>query len=344
MRSIEGGISDEIMAETERPRRPRLIVTRRLPPQIEARMSELFDVELSEDDLPLGAKALAAAAARCDVLVPTINDHVDAAVIAAGQGRLKLIANFGNGVDHIDLKAARAAGIIVTNTPGVLTEDTADMTMALILSVPRRLAEGEKLVRSGKWTGWSPGFMLGHRIGGKRLGIIGMGRIGQAVARRARAFDLTISYHNRHRLPEVIEQDLSARYEPDLDKLLVENDIISIHCPHRPETENLISARRLALLPPHIYLINTARGPIIDEEALIDRLERGEIAGAGLDVFAHEPAIDPRLLALDNVVLLPHMGSATFEGRAATGERVITNIRQWADGDRPRDQVFEGWV
>ena len=344
MRSIEGGISDEIMAETERPRRPRLIVTRRLPPQIEARMSELFDVELSEDDLPLGGKALAAAAARCDVLVPTINDHVDAAVIAAGQGRLKLIANFGNGVDHIDLKAARAAGIIVTNTPGVLTEDTADMTMALILSVPRRLAEGEKLVRSGKWTGWSPGFMLGHRIGGKRLGIIGMGRIGQAVARRARAFDQTISYHNRHRLPEVIEQDLSARYEPDLDKLLVENDIISIHCPHRPETENLISARRLALLPPHIYLINTARGPIIDEEALIDRLERGEIAGAGLDVFAHEPAIDPRLLALDNVVLLPHMGSATFEGRAATGERVIMNIRQWADGDRPRDQVFEGWV
>lgn len=332
------------MAEPERPRRPKLIVTRRLPSPIEARMDELFDVELSEDDLPLSAKGLAAAAARCDVLVPTISDHIDSAVIEAGRGRLKLIANFGNGVDHIDLQAARTAGIIVTNTPGVLTEDTADMTMALILSVPRRLAEGEKLVRSGKWTGWSPGSMLGHRIGGKRLGIIGMGRIGQAVARRARAFNLSISYHNRHRLPEVVEQDLSARYEPDLDKLLVENDIISIHCPHRPETENLISARRLALLPPHIYLINTARGPIIDEEALIDKLERGEIAGAGLDVFAHEPAIDPRLLALDNVVLLPHMGSATFEGRTATGERVITNIRQWADGDRPRDQVFEGWV
>jgi len=218
------------------------------------------------------------------------------------------------------------------------------MTMALILSVPRRLAEGEKLVRSGKWTGWSPGFMLGHRIGGKKLGIIGMGRIGRAVARRARAFNLAISYHNRHRLPEAVEQELAARYEPDLDKLLVENDIISIHCPHNPETENLISARRLALLPRHIYLINTARGPIIDEEALIDRLEAGDIAGAGLDVFAHEPAIDPRLLALDNVVLLPHMGSATIEGRAATGERVIMNIRQWIDGDRPRDQVFEGWV
>ncbi len=332
------------MVQPERPRRPKLIVTRRLPALIEARMRELFDAELSEDDLPMGPEALAAAAARCDILVPTISDHIDAAVIESGTGRLRLIANFGNGVDHIDLKAARSAGIIVTNTPGVLTEDTADMTMALILSVPRRLAEGEKLVRSGSWTGWSPGFMLGHRIGGKRLGIIGMGRIGQAVARRARAFDLTISYHNRHRLPEVVEQDLAARYEPDLDTLLVENDIISIHCPHRPETENLISARRLALLAKHVYLINTARGPIIDEEALIDRLESGEIAGAGLDVFAHEPAIDPRLLALDNVVLLPHMGSATYEGRAATGERVITNIRQWIDGDRPRDQVFEGWV
>ena len=332
------------MVQPERPRRPKLIVTRRLPALIEARMSELFEVELSEDDLPMSAKALAAAAARCDILVPTISDHIDAAVIAAGQDRLKLIANFGNGVDHIDLKAARSTGIIVTNTPGVLTEDTADMTMALILSVPRRLAEGEKLIRSGDWTGWSPGSMLGHRIGGKRLGIIGMGRIGQAVARRARAFDLAISYHNRHRLPDVVEADLAARYEPDLDKLLVENDIISIHCPHRPETENLISARRLALLAQHVYLINTARGPIVDEDALIERLESGAIAGAGLDVFAHEPAIDPRLLALDNVVLLPHMGSATFEGRAATGERVITNIRQWIDGDRPRDQVFEGWV
>ena len=332
------------MVQPERPRRPKLIVTRRLPALIEARMSELFEVELSEDDLPMSAKALAAAAARSDILVPTISDHIDAAVIAAGQDRLKLIANFGNGVDHIDLKAARSTGIIVTNTPGVLTEDTADMTMALILSVPRRLAEGEKLIRSGDWTGWSPGSMLGHRIGGKRLGIIGMGRIGQAVARRARAFDLAIGYHNRHRLPDVVEADLAARYEPDLDKLLVENDIISIHCPHRPETENLISARRLALLAQHVFLINPARGSIVDEDALIERLESGAIAGAGLDVFAHEPAIDPRLLALDNVVLLPHMGSATFEGRAATGERVITNIRQWIDGDRPRDQVFEGWV
>jgi len=332
------------MAAPDRPRRPRIIVTRRLPVPTEARMTELFDVELSAEDIAPTHGQLIAFAARCDVLVPTITDRVDADVIDAGRGKLRLIANFGNGVDHIDLKAARAAGIIVTNTPGVLTEDTADMTMALILSVPRRLAEGEKLVRSGSWTGWSPGSMLGHRINGKKLGIIGMGRIGQAVARRARAFDLSVSYHNRHRLPAVVEETLGARYEPDLDRLLLGSDIVSIHCPHTPETDNLIDARRVALLPPHLYLINTARGTIIDEAALIAALERGQIAGAGLDVFAHEPAIDPRLLSLDNVVLLPHMGSATFEGRAATGERVIANIRAWLDGHRPRDQVLEGWA
>ncbi|MFP5454516.1 MAG: 2-hydroxyacid dehydrogenase, partial [Alphaproteobacteria bacterium] len=324
----------------DRPHNPKLIVTRRLPAQVEARMRELFDVELNESDRPMTQAELAAAAARCDVLVPTITDAIDAEVIAAAKGRLGLIANFGNGVDHIDLKAARAARVIVTNTPGVLTADTADMTMALILSVPRRLAEGEKLVRSGTWTGWSPAAMLGHRIDGKTLGIIGMGRIGRAVARRARAFDLSIVYHNRHRLPEAVEQELDARFEPDLDRLLQDSDIVSIHCPHTPETENLIDARRIGLLARHVYLINTARGSIVDEAALIDRLERGEIAGAGLDVFTHEPAVDPRLLALDNVVLLPHMGSATYEGRTETGERVIANIRHWADGHRPRDQVF----
>ncbi|WP_165321985.1 2-hydroxyacid dehydrogenase [Rhizorhabdus phycosphaerae] len=328
----------------DRPHNPKLIVTRRLPAQVEARMRELFDVELNESDRPMTQAELAAAAARCDVLVPTITDAIDAEVIAAGNGRLGLIANFGNGVDHIDLKAARAARVIVTNTPGVLTADTADMTMALILSVPRRLAEGEKLVRSGNWTGWSPAAMLGHRIDGKTLGIVGMGRIGRAVARRARAFDLSIVYHNRHRLPEAVEEELDARFEPDLDRLLQDSDIVSIHCPHTPETENLIDARRIGLLARHVYLINTARGSIVDEAALIDRLERGEIAGAGLDVFTHEPAVDPRLLALDNVVLLPHMGSATYEGRMETGERVIANIRHWADGHRPRDQVFEGWI
>jgi len=332
------------MAQAPRPRRPKVIVTRRLPAAIEARLVELFDAELNTADTPMDQAALAAAAARCDVLVPTVTDPIDATVIAAGKGRLSLIASFGNGVDHIDLPAARAAGTIVTNTPGVLTEDTADMTMALILSVPRRFAEGEKLIRSGEWSGWSPGSMLGHRVNGKRLGIIGMGRIGQAVARRARAFDLTIAYHNRRRLPAVVEQQLGAVYEPDLDRLLTGCDIISIHCPHTAETDHLLDARRIALMPSHLYLINTARGEIVDEAALIDALEQRRIAGAGLDVFEHEPAIDPRLLALDNVVLLPHMGSATFEGRAATGERVIANIRQWIDGDRPRDQVLEGWA
>jgi glyoxylate reductase len=332
------------MEHAPRPRRPKVIVTRRLPEGAEARLTELFDAELSEADRPMDQAALAAAAARCDVLVPTVTDEIDATVIAAGKGRLQLIANFGNGVDHIDLPAARAAGIIVTNTPGVLTEDTADMTMALILSVPRRLAEGEKLVRSGLWQGWSPGAMLGHRITGKRLGIIGMGRIGQAVARRARAFHLSIAYHNRHRLPAVVEAESGAEYEPDIDQLLRSCDIISIHCPHTAETEKLIDRRRFGLFAPNAYLINTARGEIIDEVAMLEALEQGRLAGAGLDVFASELSIDPRLLALQNVVLLPHMGSATFEGRAGTGERVIASIRQWIDGDRPRDQVLEGWV
>jgi glyoxylate reductase len=320
-----------------------VIVTCRLPENTEARLVELFDTELRDGDVPMTRTELCDAAARCDILVPSIADQIGADVFAAGKGRLSMVANFGNGVDHIDLKAARAAGVIVTNTPGVLTEDTADMTMALILSVPRRLAEGEKLVRSGLWQGWTPGAMLGHRINGKKLGIIGMGRIGQAVARRARGFNLSIAYHNRRRLPAVIEDELGAVHEPDLDRLLRESDIISIHCPHTPETEHLIDARRIALLSPHAYLINTARGEIIVESALIDALEAARIGGAGLDVFAAEPMIDPRLLALQNVVLLPHMGSATFEGRAATGERVIANIRQWIDGDRPRDQVLEGW-
>ena len=333
------------MASTARPSKPKIIVTRRLPEGTEARLTELFpDVELAEGEGITDKAGLIAAAARCDILVPTVIDQIDADVIAAGEGRLKFIANFGNGVDHIDLPAARRAGVIVTNTPGVLTEDTADMTMAMILSVPRRLAEGEKLVRSGNWAGWSPGAMLGHRITGKRLGIIGMGRIGQAVARRALAFGLTVSYHNRHRLPAVVEQELAATWEADLDRLLIRSDIVTLHCPHTTETDHLLDALRIALLGPQSYLINTARGEIVEEKALIDRLERGEIGGAGLDVFEREPLVDPRLLALDNVVLLPHMGSATFEGRAATGERVIAAIRQWLDGDRPRDQVLEGWA
>lgn len=307
-------------------------------------MRELFDVSLNKHDHPMNQADLLEAMRQCDVLVPTVTDHIDADLLAEAGDRLQLIANFGNGVDHIELKAARAKNIMVTNTPGVLTEDTADMTMALILSVPRRLAEGEKLVRSGQWAGWSPSGMLGHRIGGKVLGIIGMGRIGQAVARRARAFGLSILYHNRRRLPQSVEEALQARFMPELDSLLQASDIISIHCPHNTETHELMDARRIGLLKPSAYVINTSRGVIVDEGALVEALEAQRIAGAGLDVYRHEPEIDPRLLALSNVVLLPHMGSATFEGRAASGDKVIANIRVWADGHRPPDQVLEGWA
>lgn len=326
------------------PARPKVVVTRRLVREVEGRMAELFETRLNVDDHALGRDGLAAAMADADVLVPTITDEIDADLIAGAGEKLRLIANFGNGVDHIDLAAARARGIIVTNTPGVLTDDTADMTMALILSVPRRLPEGEKLIRSGNWGGWSPGSMLGHRVTGKRLGIIGMGRIGQAVARRARGFDLSIHYHNRHRLPKLAEEQFGATWHADVDTLLAAVDIVSIHCPHNAESHHMLDRRRLGLLGAEGYLVNIARGEIVDEAALIDLLEAGGIAGAGLDVFEHEPAVDPRLLALNNVALVPHMGSATFEGRAATGAKVIANIRAWADGHRPPDQVLEGWA
>ena len=332
------------MAKKPRPAKPRVVVTRRLPPNVEARMAELFDMVFNVGDVPMDRTALTRAMAQCDVLVPSVTDQIDEALIDLAPERLQLIASFGSGVDHIDLGAARRKGIIVTNTPGVLTEDTADMTMALILSVPRRLAEGEKLVRSGTWSGWSPSGMLGHRIGGKKLGIIGMGRIGRAVARRAAAFGLSIAYHNRHRLPFEVEPELHATWHADVDTLLSECDIVSINCPLNADSRALIDARRIALMRADAYLINTSRAEIIDEPALIAALAEGRIAGAGLDVYAHEPAVDPRLLALSNVVLLPHMGSATFEGRDATGARVIANIRSWADGHRPPNQVLEGWV
>jgi len=307
-------------------------------------MAALFDVEFNVTDTAFDRARMVAAMNSCDVLVPTITDEIDAALIAEAGDRLQLIANFGNGVDHIDLSAARARNIMVTNTPGVLTDDTADMTMALILSVPRRLAEGEKLVRSGQWSGWSPSAMLGHRIGGKRLGIVGMGRIGQAVARRAIGFGLSIAYHNRHRLPAAVEAETNAIFCPDLDALLGDADIVSIHCPHTDQTEGMIGARRIALMKETAYLINTSRGEIVDEGALLNALEQGRIAGAGLDVYSHEPAVDARMLSLANVVLLPHVGSATIEGRDDTGTRVMTNIRLWMGGDRPPDQVLEGWA
>lgn len=324
--------------------RPRVIVTRRLLPETEARMAELFDVTLNPDDRPRTADELKAAMQTAHVLVPTVTDRIDADLIAAAGPQLGLIASFGAGTDHIDLAAARARKILVTNTPGVFTDDTADMTMALLIAVSRRLAEGGRVIRSGNWAGWAPATLLGHRISGKTLGIIGMGRIGQAVAHRARAFGLNILYHNRQRLPEAFERMVGAQYEPDIDTLVRQSDIVTLHCPATPETRFLMDARRIALMKPDAYLVNTARGDVVDEDALIKALQENRIGGAGLDVFAHEPAVDPRLLALGNVSILPHMGSATFEGRTASGDKVIANIRFWADGHRPPDQVLEGWA
>ena len=322
-------------------KKPLVVVTRRLPDVIETRMMELFDARLNVSDEPMSQAQLIEAVQQADALVPTVTDRIDAGIIAQAGPNLRLIASFGTGVDHIDLKTARQRGINVTNTPGVLTEDTADMTMALVLAVPRRLAEGERLVRSGDWNGWSPTSMLGHRIWGKRLGIIGMGRIGQAVARRARGFGLSIHYHNRRRVHEEIEEELEATYWESLDQMLSRMDIISVNCPHTPATYHLLSARRLKLMQPHAYIVNTSRGEVIDENALTRMLDGKEIAGAGLDVYEHEPAINPKLLNLQNVVLLPHMGSATIEGRIAMGEKVIINIKTFADGHTPPDRVLE---
>jgi glyoxylate reductase len=323
-----------------RSKRPFVIVTRKLPDPIETRMMELFSCRLNLGDKPFSKAELKAAIGQAEVLVPTVTDRIDAEVLDAAGPALKLIASFGTGVDHVDLAAAQQRGIAVTNTPGVLTEDTADMTMALILAVSRRLAEGERLIRSGAWTGWGPTTMLGHRIWGKRLGIVGMGRIGMALARRAKGFGLSVHYHNRRAVPEDVESALEATYWESLDQMLAHMDIVSVNCPHTPATYHLLSARRLRLLQPQAILVNTARGEIVDEEELTRLLETGAIAGAGLDVFEHEPAIDPRLRALDNVVLLPHMGSSTIEGRIAMGERVIINIKTFADGHRPPDRVI----
>jgi glyoxylate reductase len=323
------------------PEKPLVIVTRKLPRPVEARMRELFDVRFNEDDKPMSREDLVRAVQTATILVPTVTDRIDRAVLSQSGPDLKLIANFGTGVDNIDLETARNRGIIVTNTPGVLTEDTADMTMALILAVPRRLAEGARFLKDGAdWRGWSPTWMLGHRIYGKSLGIIGMGRIGQAVARRARAFGLGINYHNRRRVAPEVEAALDANYWESLDQMLANVDITSVNCPHTPATYHLLSARRLALLKPTTYLVNTARGEVIDENALARMIEAGEIAGAGLDVFEHEPAINARLLKNDNVVVLPHMGSATIEGRIDMGEKVIINVKTFLDGHAPPDRVY----
>jgi glyoxylate reductase len=323
---------------------PRVVVTRHLMDRVETRMGELFEVSLNTKDRPLSRAELVAAMRDADVLVPTVTDRIDAAMFAESGDRLKLIANFGAGTEHLDLSAARAKGIVVTNTPGVFTDDTADLTMMLILSVPRRLGEGSRLVRDGQWTGWAPSAMLGHRIGGRRLGIVGMGRIGQAVAHRAKAFGMEVAYHNRHRLPDSLENMLGASYEPDLDALIAGADVLTLHCPASPETHYVLNAARIATMKPEAFVINTARGDLIDEDALIAALESGHLGGAGLDVYAHEPAVDPRLIALPNVITLPHLGSATREGREHAGLQVIANIRFWADGHRPPDQVLAGWA
>jgi glyoxylate reductase len=326
------------------PQKPLCIVTRKLPDAIETRMMELFDTRLNLADTPLSQAELIEAVKQADVLVPTVTDRIDASILSQAGPRLKLIASFGTGVDHIDLKTARQRGIIITNTPGVLTEDTADMTMALILAVPRRLAEGERLVRSGKWTGWGPTSMLGTRVGGKRLGIIGMGRIGSAVAHRARGFAMSIHYHNRRRRHPDADAELEATYWESLDQMLAHMDVLSINCPHTPATYHLLSARRLKLIRSHAFVVNTARGHVIDEAALAERLAAREIAGAALDVYEHEPAINRKLLGLDNVLLLPHMGSATLEGRIAMGEKVIVNIKTFIDGHSPPDRVLSTLV
>ncbi len=327
------------MAKTKK--KPVVIVTRKLPDPIETRMMELFDTRLNLDDKPMSQADLVEAVGQADALVPTVTDRIDASLLSQAGKTLGLIASFGTGVDHIDLATARTRNIVVTNTPGVLTEDTADMTMALILAVPRRLTEGSRLIRSGEWDGWSPTSMLGHRIWGKRLGIVGMGRIGQAVAKRARGFGLSVHYHNRRRVHPDIEAELEATYWDSLDQMLAHMDIVSVNCPHTPATFHLLSARRLKVMQPHAYIVNTSRGEVIDENALTRALEGGGIAGAGLDVYEHEPAVNPKLMKLDNVVLLPHMGSSTIEGRVDMGEKVIINIKTFADGHTPPDRVIE---
>ena len=321
-------------------RKPLVVVTRKLPEKVEARMRELFDVRLNETDVPMTADELKSALKDVEVFVPTVTDSITADVLSGAGPDLKLIANYGAGVDHIDLTAARERGLIVTNTPGALTDDTADMTLALILAVPRRLSESERFLRAGNWRGWAPTFMLGRRIKGKRLGIIGMGRIGRAVAERARAFGLEIHYHNRSQLPENMEETLDATYWDSLDKMLPHMDIISINCPHTPNTHHLLNARTIGLLQRHTYVVNTSRGGVIDESALIAALESGAISGAGLDVYENEPDLNPALFRLSNVEMLPHMGSATIEGRVEMGEMVIINIKTWVDGHRPPDRVY----
>jgi len=325
---------------------PRLsvVVTRRLPEVVESRMKELFDVELRDSDTPLSREELVAAMMRADVLVPSLADHIDANMLAQAGEKLRLIANYGAGVDHIDVASARSRGVLVSNTPGVLTEDTADMAMSLILGVTRRIPEGLAVMRKGAWEGWAPTAFLGGRIGGKRLGIVGMGRIGQALARRAAAFGMQVHYYDRQRLRPETEVELGVTWWESLDQMVARMDIISMNCPHTPSTFHLLNARRIKMLKPTAVVVNTSRGEVIDENALVRALKAGDIAGAGLDVFERGTDINPELRDMPNVVLLPHMGSATVEGRLEMGEKVIINIKTFADGHRPPDLVVPGML
>ena len=316
----------------------RVAVTRRLP-GVEPKMAELFDARLSADDRQLSREELVATMRDCDVLVPCVTDKIEGEMIAAAGDRLKLIANFGAGVDHLDLPALKARGVAVTNTPGVFTEDTADITMALILGASRRLSEGVRLVADGAWTGWYPSHLLGRTLNGKLLGIVGMGRIGQALARRARAFGMRVEYNKRTRLAEEDEAGLGVIFEPDLDALIARADYLSLLCPATPATKNLLNAARIAAMKPGAFVINSGRGDLLDEAALLAALESGHLGGAGLDVYAREPALEPRLPTLPNVFALPHLGSATLEGRTAAGEKIIRNIIAWASGETPPDLV-----
>nr|WP_070960888.1 D-glycerate dehydrogenase [Hyphomonas sp. Mor2] len=321
-------------------KRLKVIVTRRLPDAVELRLKELFDTELNQSDEAFTTEQLVDAVKRADVLVSTVTDQVDGQVLSQAGEQLQMIAQFGAGVDNVDVQTANERGVTVTNTPGVLTDDTADVTMALILAVPRRLHEGIDLMQDGKFDGWAPTWMMGRRLSGKRLGIIGMGRIGQAVARRAKAFGLQIHYHNRKKVSRPVEEELDATYWDSLDQMLARMDIVSVNCPHTPATFHLLSARRLELMKPDAFIVNTARGEVIDEAALAKAIRSKKLAGAGLDVFEREPAVNPDLVGLPNVILLPHMGSATVEGRIEMGEKVIINIKTFVDGHRPPDRVI----
>lgn len=316
-----------------------VVVTRRLPQAVETRLGELFDVTLNETDTPMSRDQLMAAMRTADVLVPTLNDTIDAGMLAAAGENMRLIANYGSGVDHIDVATARQRGIMVCNTPGVLADDTADMTMALILATMRRFKEGSSHMQSGEWQGWSPSAFLGARLGGKKLGILGMGQVGSGVAKRAAAFGMDVHYHNRNQVHPETEKSLNATYWKSLDQMLANMDVVSINCPHTPSTFHLLNARRLKLMKPSAFIINTSRGEVVDENALTRMLRAGELAGAGLDVFEHGNEINPRLRGLDNVMLLPHMASATEEARVEMGEKVIINIKTFADHHRPPDRI-----